>query len=808
MDGGEGDRYPGEMKSEEIKSDQLPLFVCGSSILYPGVTASFDLRHVSETSGISAALRRDRIFLAVYTTKSYPTGSPAENFHAIATRARILHHIPGPEGSARVIVEGLELVRILSFDPGAENASYHPFVRTSAAFAEDLELRQEAETRLLRAALASFSHENGSASPDLLALAEKTEDIHTLCDLVLSALPSPFAKKYPILVQSDPFKRVEKLIALVERETGLAELQKSLAGKVKSRIERSQREYFLNEKLKEINKELGHDAEENEVVALEKALAAKAPPTEVIEKARKELARLSRLQSLSPEAGVLRAYCEWLADLPWSTTTKDSRDIARARDILDEDHYGLAKPKERILEFIAVRQLSERARGPIICLVGPPGTGKTSLGRSVARALERKFVRVSLGGVRDEAEIRGHRRTYIGALPGKIIQSLRKAGSSNPVFLLDEVDKMSSDFRGDPASALLEVLDPEQNSSFSDHYLEVPCDLSRVMFIMTANSIQGIPPPLLDRMEIIEIPGYGEQEKLEIARRHLVPKQVRLAGLSSARIRFRNDAILEIVRRYTMESGVRNLERELASVLRKLARKAVEKGYATENESAGGEGAIDLSSFSYTVSAGKIRGLLGKESRRAELGPGAEKTGLAFGLAWTQAGGTMLPVETILFDGDETLLLTGNLGDVMKESARTAVSHIRARARDFGLDPECFKGKTIHIHVPEGAIPKDGPSAGITLAASLYSAASGRSVRSSTAMTGEITLTGDIVPVGGVREKLLAASRNGIAAVLLPEGNRPDSGDLPREAAKTLDFHFASTIQEAFGFLFPEPDAG
>lgn len=801
MDEGEDGRSivdpdPEDIVPAESESDSLPIFACGSSILYPRINASFDIRHFHENTGIGAALKRDRIFLAVYATKLFPSGSPGEKYHSIATRARILHCIPGPEGSARVIVEGLDLARIRKFDEAAENAVFNGFSRENPSPEAERDTEQEAQVRQLRAAFETFAKASASVSPELLSLAEKADDIHGLCDFVLSALPSPFAKKYALLVQPEAFKRLRKLIALVERETGIAEFQKSLSAKVKSRIERSQREYFLTEKLKEIHKELGRDAEENESLAMEKTLEAKSPPAEILERVRKELARLSRLQSLSPEAGVLRTYCEWLVELPWSIATADSRDIRRARAILDEDHYGLARPKERILEFIAVRQLSEKARGPIICLVGPPGTGKTSLGRSIARALDRKFLRVSLGGLRDEAEIRGHRRTYIGALPGKIIQSLKKAGSSNPVFLLDEVDKMSSDFRGDPASALLEVLDPEQNSAFSDHYLEVPCDLSRVMFIMTANSVQGIPPALLDRMEIIEIPGYGEREKLEIAMRHLIPKQLRLAGLASARIRFRTDAILEIIRRYTMESGVRGLERELASVLRKLAGLALRQKPAPEGKE------IDLSSFSYIASAGKIRALLGPERRHAERGPGAPRPGLAYGLAWTQTGGTMLPVETIFFEGEETLLLTGNLGDVMKESARIALSHVRAHAREFGLSEADFKGRTIHIHVPEGAIPKDGPSAGITLAASLYSAFTGRCPRASTAMTGELTLTGDIAPVGGVREKFLAAIRNGIGTVLVPEGNRPDCGDLPREAARALSFHFISTIREAFDFLF------
>jgi ATP-dependent Lon protease len=463
--------------------------------------------------------------------------------------------------------------------------------------------------------------------------------------------------------------------------------------------------------------------------------------------------------------------------------------------VLDEDHYGMQKPKERILEFIAVRQLSDRARGPILCLVGPPGTGKTSLGRSVARALERSFVRVSLGGVRDEAEIRGHRKTYVGALPGKIIQSVRKAATNNPVFLLDEIDKMSSDFRGDPASALLEVLDPEQNSTFTDHYLELPFDLSNVMFITTANSLHGIPYPLLDRMEVIEVPGYSEFEKLEIAKKFLVPKQVSENGLGGAAVQFRDSAILEIIRHYTMESGVRSLEREIARVVRKLAQEAVEQGLAAEP--------AKLAGWASSVTEKKVAALLGKRRREDDVIFKEPRAGVAYGLAWTEAGGTLLPVEALVFEGDGGLILTGNLGDVMKESARAALSFIRSKASDFGLREQDFHKKTVHVHVPEGAIPKDGPSAGITLVASLVSALTKTPLVPGWAMTGEITLTGRILAIGGVKEKVLAAHRSSIFSVLLPEGNRKDLDDIPPEVKEVMTFLFVSKASEALEALFP-----
>ncbi|MDP3176858.1 MAG: endopeptidase La, partial [Spirochaetaceae bacterium] len=580
-----------------------------------------------------------------------------------------------------------------------------------------------------------------------------------------------------------------------EGEMDLVNLQRKIGVKVKNRIDRNQREYFLNEQIKEINRELGKDGEDSEAKELERSIIAKSPPEEVVAKAKRELSRLAKLQSFSPEAGVLRVYCEWLADLPWSSRSNDNSDLGRAREVLEEDHYGMRKPKDRILEFIAVRQLSEKARGPILCFVGPPGTGKTSLGRSVARALDRQFIRVSLGGVRDEAEIRGHRRTYVGALPGKIIQSMKKAGTVNPVFLLDEVDKMSSDFRGDPASALLEVLDPEQNFAFSDHYMELPYDLSNVMFITTANSLHGIPYPLLDRMEVIEVPGYSEYEKLEIAKKFIVPKQIAENGLSSASIRFRDASILQIIRHYTMESGVRNLEREIARVVRKLAQEAVEKGLAADRGK--------LAAWTAIVTEKRAVALLGKKRREEDLLFSEPRAGVAYGLAWTESGGSILPVESLVFDGEEGLILTGNLGDVMKESARAALSFIRSRGPDFGLAAADFQKRTVHIHVPEGAIPKDGPSAGITLVASLVSAFTGESLRPLTAMTGEITLTGRVLPVGGLKEKVLAARRNGIVTIILPEGNRKDLDEIPAEVRDATEFIAVQNVTDALAALFP-----
>jgi ATP-dependent Lon protease len=575
-------------------------------------------------------------------------------------------------------------------------------------------------------------------------LVQRSEDPRKLCNLVANAMNVKVERKQELLAIIPVLNDLRPVAGALAQEIELLSLQKKISQKVRVRMEKSQKDYFLQEQLKEINRELGKDTEENELVELQRRIEERQPPAEVLEKAKKELGRLGKLQPMSPESGVLRTYCEWIADLPWSDKNLDAKDLAEARAILDEDHYGLRKAKERILEFIAVRQLNPAIKGPILCLAGPPGTGKTSLGRSIARALGRDFVRVSLGGVRDEAEIRGHRKTYVGALPGKILQSMRKAGSTNPVFLLDEVDKMNSDFRGDPASALLEVLDPEQNSTFVDHYLEVPYDLSGVVFITTANGLHAIPYPLLDRMEVIEIPGYSENENSRLPSTSSFPGNGE-NGLAGSGLRIRDEAILEVIRHYTMESGVRNLEREIARMIRKSAEKAVEAGFAEKPDGVAG--------FRRIVKAATVPSLLGKRKHEHDLIFADPGTGLACGLAWTEQGGTVLPVEVSVFEGEGELILTGNLGDVMKESARTALSFIRSNAGLYGLEAKDFSGRTVHVHVPEGAIPKDGPSAGITLVAAILSAFVGRPVASGWAMTGEITLTGRILAIGGVKEK-------------------------------------------------------
>jgi ATP-dependent Lon protease len=781
---------------------ELPLVYTREAVVFPKSIAPLLASTKFSIAAVDEAMGTDkRIVVALLKGFGEEKGSEIE-VYPIATASRIVQQVRLPDGSIRLLVEGEARVRIkrTSFRKDHLAVSVERLDEGPPKGGPEAVGELELSMRLVKRSFSLYSDIVKKIPPDVLAQVERAERAHELCDLIANALPVKSERKQALLGIEDGVERLEAIEAAVEGETELVNLQRKISAKVKNRIDKNQREYFLGEQLKEINRELGKDGEESEVKELERSLLAKEPPEEVLAKARRELSRLGKLQAFSPEAGVLRVYCEWLADLPWSARSKDNRDIARARAALDEDHYGMLKPKERILEFIAVRQLSDRARGPILCLVGPPGTGKTSLGRSVARALDRSFVRVSLGGVRDEAEIRGHRKTYVGALPGKIIQSIRKAGTSNPVFLLDEVDKMSSDFRGDPASALLEVLDPEQNSSFTDHYLELPYDLSKVMFITTANSLHGIPYPLLDRMEVIEIPGYSEFEKLEIAKKFIVPKQLAENGLGEASVKFRDAAILEIIRHYTMESGVRNLEREIARVVRKLAQEAVEQGLAEEPEK--------LAAWTASVTEKKAATLLGKRRREDDVVFKEERAGVAYGLAWTEAGGTLLPVEALVFEGDEGLILTGNLGDVMKESARAALSFIRSKAADFGLGEEDFRKRTVHIHVPEGAIPKDGPSAGITLVASLVSAFTGVPLVPGRAMTGEITLTGRILPIGGVKEKVLAAHRGSIMTILLPEGNRKDLEDIPAEVKAVVTFIFMSSAAEGIEALFPKGAIG
>jgi len=682
-----------------------------------------------------------------------------------------------PDKSVRVLVQGLariELQQVVQREPY--------FVARVARLRESL--LQAREVDALHANLVSQFSKFVSLVPylpdELQTMAVQVREPGKLTDLVASYLKIAIEELQDLLATLDIRQRLEKLIVILGREIELLELGHKIQSQVQTELNKNQREYFLRQQLKAIQKELGEtDSRSAEIEDLEKKVQAANMPEEARKAADKELERLRMIPPESAEHTVVRTYLDWLVSLPWCVSTEDNLDIKHAREVLDEDHYDLEKAKERILEFLAVRKLKRDTKGPILCFVGPPGTGKTSLGRSIARALGRKFVRLSLGGIRDEAEIRGHRRTYIGSLPGRIIQGVRNAASNNPLFILDEVDKLGADFRGDPASALLEVLDPEQNNTFVDHYLDVPFDLSHVLFLTTANILDTIPHALRDRMELLELPGYTEEEKLHIAERHLVPKQLTENGLNEHHIEFTKEAVSEIIRSYTREAGVRNLEREIARICRKIARSI------TEGEAPPEQITLDL-----------LQRYLGPPKYFSEVAERTNEPGVATGLAWTPNGGDIIFIESTRMNGQKGLTLTGSLGDVMKESAQAALSYVRTRAERLGIAPDFYDRSDIHVHVPAGAIPKDGPSAGVTIAASLASLMTGTPVRAEVAMTGEITLRGKVLPVGGIKEKVLAARRAGIRTVVLPRRNEHDLDDIPPEVRREMEIVFVDTVDD------------
>ena len=812
--------------SRKPNSDELPLLALRELVLFPHTMVPVFISQKNAVAAIDEALKRDR---RVFAACRKPISKDDETY-PVGSVARIVQQLKLPDGTVRVLLEGeyrarsqdilqkddITMVRVSPLEGGGKT--------------ESAEL--EAMARSVQKAFSQYAELSKKVNAEVPAAVNRADNPERLANLVSNALAVKIEKKIELLSIEGDAARLAFVLDLLDSENEIISIQRKISGKVKSRMDKTQREYILNEQLKEINKELGKEGEIDEFREIEKAIEDRKPPEEVLSKARKELARLRKLQSLSPEAGVLRAYLEWIADLPWSDRSEDSRSLEEAELILDQDHYDMRKAKERIVEFIAVRRLTETIKGPILCFVGPPGTGKTSLGRSVARALGRNFIRISLGGVRDEAEIRGHRKTYVGALPGKILQSMRKAATTNPVFLLDEIDKLSGDFRGDPASALLEVLDPEQNSTFTDHYLEVPYDLSKVLFIATANSLHTIPYPLLDRMEIIEIPGYGEKEKLEIAKKFLIPKQLEENGLGSSQATFRDQAILDLIRYYTMESGVRSLEREIARCVRRLARDAVSKGYvktaalntaeptestettepkepteiavtnAGSSSSEAGQPMKPISVYKRNVAGKDLEKLLGRRRHKHDVVLKESGKGVCYGLAWTETGGTLLPVETVRFDGSGELILTGNLGDVMKESARTALSYLRSVSPLYAFKIADIGKVDFHIHVPEGAIPKDGPSAGITLAAALLSTLCELPPRPRVAMTGELTLTGRVLPIGGLKEKLLAAIRNHMELAIIPKGNEDEYRELDGDVKNTIRVELVEDATQAFALLF------
>ena len=749
-------------------------------VVFPHMMAPFVVGRAASVTALERALHRPdkRIFLAAQRDpKVDEPGS--EDIFPIGVVARVVQHLQLASGNIKVMVEGQIRAQVDEFIPedGCLSARVR-ILETEKPGGESVKLFMERLTGLFKQ-YAKLSH-HLSAEGALASL--QTEDADQFADLLAAHLRLPTAQRQKLLAIVKPLERLQRLSDILDVEIEKLQIDRRLNSRVKKQMEKAQREYYLSEKIKAINEELGRGDTQQELTDLKQHIEDSPLSAEAREKALSELKRLEGMPPISAEAGVSRNYIDWLLAVPWEKTSREIRDIKRAEKVLNEDHYGLDKVKDRILEFLAVRQLVKKTPGTILCFVGPPGVGKTSLARSIARATGRKFVRLSLGGTRDEAEIRGHRRTYIGAFPGQIVQMMRKAGTVNPVILLDEVDKMAADFRGDPAAALLEVLDPEQNCAFRDHYLDVEYDLSRVFFICTANVSHTIPPALLDRMEMIPLSGYTHLEKLQIARQFLLPRQIEKHGLKSFDVVVTDDAIAHLIERYTREAGVRNLEREIASICRKLARRVLKEGLPRKTR--------------IEVPAEEIENLLGRPRYRELRRDQRAEVGAATGLAWTQVGGELLTTEVSLMKGSGKLTLTGQLGDVMQESARAALSFVRSRAEQLGIDVEGFEKTDVHLHVPEGAIPKDGPSAGITLATALVSAFTGKPVRADLAMTGEVTLRGKVLPVGGIKEKILAAFRAGIREVLLPEENDKDLEEIPAEVREAMTFIQVTSMDE------------
>ena len=756
---------------------ELPILPLRGVVIFPSAIVPLLISRGTSLKLVEDSLQADRM-LGLFGQKNPEEENPEPaGLFGRGTAGRILKMLKYPDGSIRILVQGLHRIE------AGEYRQREPYFRAEVHQLQDT-LQPSTDLEAIQAHMVNQFAKFVSMIPylpdELQVVVMNIKDPGKVTDLIASNLNISLGEKQELLSTLDVRSRLEKLSTILNREIELLELGHKIQSQVQSELNKNQKEFYLRQQLKAIQKELGEgDSRSVELDELrEKLTTAKLSP-ESQKAADHELERLKLIPPESAEHTVVRTYLEWLAALPWSIATEDNLDLAHARRVLDEDHFDLEKIKDRILEYLAVRKLRKDPKGPILCFVGPPGVGKTSLGRSIARAMERKFVRLSLGGVRDEAEIRGHRRTYVGALPGRIIQNLRNAGSHNPLFVLDEIDKLGMDFRGDPASALLEVLDPEQNNSFQDHYLDVPFDLSRVLFLTTANVLDTIPPALRDRMEIIELAGYTEEEKLQIARRHLIPKQVSEHGLTDEHLRFTDDAVLQIIRGYTREAGLRNLEREIGRVCRKVAR-ALTEG---RNEPV-------------VCTAEKAREYLGPERFFSEVAERTEEPGVAVGLAWTPNGGDILFIESTRMAGKKGFTVTGHLGEVMKESAQAALSYVRSRADKLGLAPDFFENADLHIHIPAGAIPKDGPSAGITMATSLASLLTGRPVRSNLAMTGEITLRGKALPVGGIKEKVLAANRAGVETIIMPRRNEKDLEDVPDDVRRAMRFVFVDTMDE------------
>jgi ATP-dependent Lon protease len=770
-------------EKQELK--RVPMMPVRDMVIFPQQMTPFIVGREASVRALEEALAGDKkIFLSTQHDASVDDPKP-EEIYAVGTLANIVQSVKLPDGNIKVLVEGVERARAISI--AAEEGFFRATVRLLSARVEPSP-QVEQTVQKITGLYEQFIKLSQSLNYDTMIAAARVDDPARLSDTIAANLQLPVDEKQDLLETVDPVERLNRIGDILEIELEKLNVDRNINTRVKRQMERAQKEYYLNEKLKAIQKELGR-GEKNEIDELKKKIDTAGMSKEVHEKAIQELKRLELMPPMSAESTVSRNYLDWLLAVPWKKKSKEIRDIKAAEKILNEEHYGLDKVKERILEFLAVRQLVKNPKGSILCFVGPPGVGKTSLAMSIGHATGRKFVRVSLGGVRDEAEIRGHRRTYIGALPGQIIQMMKKAGTVNPIFVLDEVDKMSTDFRGDPSAALMEVLDPELNHSFSDHYLDVEYDLSKVMFVCTANVLHTIPQPLQDRMEILRLPGYTEQEKLEIAKRFLVKRAREATGLTEKNLTFTDEGLLHIIRHYTHEAGVRSLEREIQNIARKMARKVVTDGATSTVE----------------ITPANANDFLGVLKYREFWLEKHNEIGLTTGLAWTEVGGSVLSTEATLMEGKGRLTLTGKLGDVMQESAQAAMSYVRSRSNLLGLPKDFYRNIDIHVHVPEGAIPKDGPSAGITICTSIVSALTRNAVRRDVTMTGEITLRGKVLPIGGVKEKLLAAHRMGLRTVLLPKDNEKDLAEIPQEILSGLTIHFVETMDEVLQIALERP---
>jgi len=769
---------------------QVPLLPLRDIIVFPHMVVPLFVGRERSIAALEQAMSGDKeIMLSAQRKAKTNNPQPGEIFD-IGTLATIIQLLRLPDGTVKVLVEGNQRMRVVEY---VEQDEY--FLVQAELQEQELEVSVEAQAlmRSLKSTFEIYVKLNKRIPPEMLVSVQTVEEPSRLADTIGAHLQLKLEDKQLLLETLPPLARMERLYELMQGEIEILQVEKRIRTRVKRQMEKSQKEYYLNEQMHAIQKELGErDEFKNEIQELEEKIQSKALSAEAVDKLSKEIRRLKMMAPMSAEATVVRSYIDWVLALPWDEKTADRLDVDQAEAILEEDHHGLQKVKQRIVEHLAVQSLVEKMKGPILCFVGPPGVGKTSLGRSIARATGRRFVRVSLGGVRDEAEIRGHRRTYIGAMPGKIVQSMKRAASSNPVFLLDEVDKMSTDFRGDPSSALLEVLDPEQNHAFNDHYMDLDYDLSDVMFITTANHLHAIPLPLQDRMEIIQLPGYTDDEKLQIARRYLIPKQMELNGLAGCNLTISDSAVHSVVNHYTKEAGVRNLERELASICRKIAKELVRKAGQP----------------SFRVTAASIGKYLGVPHFRVTAKEEADEVGLANGLAVTHYGGDLLATEVTVMPGKGKLVLTGKLGDVMQESAQAALSYVRSRAVSLGLDPHFYQAIDIHVHLPEGAIPKDGPSAGITMATAMVSALLQIPVRREVAMTGEITLRGRVMAIGGLKEKILAAARSAIELVLIPMENKQELKEIPPTVLKAVEVRPVDHMDDVLrmALKLPEPD--